>query len=58
MDVRKTFGSADVYKELTIFNISGNKYRLIAHINYTTRIVYVHYVLTHKQYDDGDWKNN
>jgi mRNA interferase HigB len=56
VDVRTTFASADVYKELTIFNIGGNKYRLIVHINYETRIVYVHHILTHKDYDAGGWK--
>ena len=55
-DVRKTFGSADTYKALTIFNIGGNKYRLIVEINYKTQIVYVLEVLTHSEYDKGDWK--
>jgi mRNA interferase HigB len=56
-DVRRTFGSADVYKALTIFNIGGNNYRLIVEINYKTQIVYVHEVLTHSEYDKGDWKD-
>src|SRR4029434_4982419 len=36
-ELRATFGSADVYKDLTIFNIGGNKYRLIVAINYKTQ---------------------
>jgi mRNA interferase HigB len=56
-DVRVTLGSADVYKGLTIFNIGGNKYRLIVAINYKTQIVYVHCILTHKEYDAGGWKD-
>jgi mRNA interferase HigB len=55
-ELRATFGSADVHKDLTIFNIGGNKYRLIVAVNYKTQIVYVHYVLTHKDYDSDDWK--
>jgi len=56
-DVRKTFGSADVYNALTIFNIGGNKYRLIVEINYGIKIVYVQEVLTHAEYSKGDWKD-
>jgi mRNA interferase HigB len=55
-ELRATFRSADGYKDLTIFNIGGNKYRLIVAINYKTQIVYVHYVLTHKDYDSDEWK--
>jgi len=39
-----------------IFNIVGNKYQLIARVNYRTQRVFVLYVLTHGQYDKGDWK--
>jgi mRNA interferase HigB len=55
-DVRKSFASADVYGKLTIFNIGGNKYRLIASIHYNTARVYVRHVLTHAEYDAGKWK--
>jgi mRNA interferase HigB len=37
-DLRKTFGSADQVGNLTIFNIGGNKVRLIAAIHYNRRI--------------------
>ncbi len=57
-DLRRTFSSADVYENLTIFNIGGNKYRLIAAIHYNTQRVYVRYILTHGQYDTGGWKSN
>jgi mRNA interferase HigB len=56
-DLRQIFGPADVYKDQTIFDIGGNKYRLIAGVRYAVQAVYVHYILTHQEYDAGDWKN-
>ncbi|WP_420030960.1 type II toxin-antitoxin system HigB family toxin [Sphingomonas flavescens] len=37
-----------------MFNIAGNKYRLVAYINYDFRVVYVRFVGTHKEYDELD----
>lgn len=55
-DLRKTYPSADYVDGLTVFNIGGNKYRLIAAIHYNRRKVYIRAVLTHAEYDRGDWK--
>jgi mRNA interferase HigB len=55
-DVRQTFGNADVYKKCTIFDIGGNKYRLIAWVNYKTHTVYVRHILTHTDYEQDKWK--
>jgi mRNA interferase HigB len=55
-DVRKTFASADAVEKWTVFNIKGNKYRLITEINYRFRRVYIKHVLTHAQYDQEKWK--
>jgi mRNA interferase HigB len=55
-DVRDTFRTADVYKNCTIFDIGGNKYRLIAWINYRNHAVYVRAILTHSDYGKGKWK--
>ena len=55
-DVRKTFATADAVEKWTVFNIKGNKYRLIAEINYRFRRVYIRHVLTHAQYDQEKWK--
>lgn len=41
---------------LTVFNIGGNKYRLIARIRYDYRLVNVRAVLTHAEHDKGKWK--
>lgn len=55
-NLRATFASADYVDGLTIFNMGGNKYRLIAAIHYNRRKVFVRSVLTHAEYDRGDWK--
>lgn len=55
-DLRATFGSADHVEGLTVFNIGGNKYRLIASIHYNRRKVYIRDVLTHEEYDRDGWK--
>jgi mRNA interferase HigB len=55
-DVRKTFATADAVERWTVFNIKGNKYRLITEINYRFRRVYVRHVLTHAEYDREKWK--
>ena len=50
-ELRQTFPSADRVSNLTVFNIGGNKARLIAAIHYNTHKVYIRHVLTHKDYD-------
>jgi mRNA interferase HigB len=40
-----------------VFNVGGNKYRLIAHIRFEKQIVYIKAVLTHTEYDRGAWKS-
>lgn len=54
--MRETFPTADVVGDLTVFNIGGNKFRLIASIHYNRHKMYVRHVLTHAEYDLGDWK--
>lgn len=55
-ELRQTFPSVDRVSKLTVFNIGGNKARLIAAIHYNTHLVYIRHVLTHKEYDRGKWK--
>ena len=54
--LRRIFASADYVDGLTVFNIGGNKYRLITSIHYNRRKVYIRNVLTHAEYDRGSWK--
>ncbi|NER82799.1 MAG: type II toxin-antitoxin system HigB family toxin [Leptolyngbya sp. SIO1D8] len=56
VELRKLFPSADKIGKLTVFNIGGNKVRLIAAIHYNRKKVYIRAVLTHKEYDAGKWK--
>jgi mRNA interferase HigB len=41
---------------LTVFNIGGNKYRLIGRIRYDYQLINIRAVLTHQEYDAGKWK--
>lgn len=61
-EVRSDLPSADgVTNErgetLTVFNIGSNKYRLIARIRYDYGLINIRAVLTHAQYDKGQWKD-
>jgi mRNA interferase HigB len=51
-----TFPTADQVGDLIVFNIGGNRYRLVAAIHFNRRKVDVRRVLTHEEYDRGDWR--
>jgi len=54
-DVKREFGSASILRDgRVVFNIAGNKYRLVVWINYPYRVVYVRFIGTHSQYDRID----
>jgi mRNA interferase HigB len=53
-DVKAQFRSASAVGDRVIFNIAGNKYRLVAYINYEFFTVYVRFVGTHADYDELD----
>jgi mRNA interferase HigB len=55
-ELRATYAHADVVGRLVVFNIGGNKYRLIAAIHFNRAKVYIRHVLTHVEYDRGSWK--
>jgi mRNA interferase HigB len=53
--VKATFNTADILKAgRVIFDIGGNKYRLVTQINYAHHVVYIRFVGTHRQYDQID----
>jgi len=54
-EVKQDFGNASILKDgRVVFNIAGNKYRLIVRINYAYHIVYIRFIGTHEQYDKID----
>lgn len=54
--LREVFPQADQVGKFTVFNIAGNKVRLIAAVHYNRNKIYVRHVLTHQEYDAGNWK--
>ena len=54
-DIKSQYGSASILKgNRVVFNIGGNKYRLVVKINYPTKTVFIRFVGTHKEYDRID----
>ena len=54
-DVKEDFRNASILKDgRVVFNIAGNKYRLVVWINYAYRVVYIRFIGTHAQYDKID----
>lgn len=54
-DIKAVYGNASfVANNRVVFNIHGNKYRLIVAVNYPFSICYIRFVGTHKQYDEVD----
>ncbi|HXT35205.1 MAG TPA: type II toxin-antitoxin system HigB family toxin [Chloroflexota bacterium] len=58
VDVRKVLPHADLVGDKTVFNIKGNTYRLVVHIRYDVGIIYIKNLLTHSEYDKGNWHND
>ena len=57
-DMKTSFPSADLASRLTVFNLGGNKFRLIAYIDYTYQKVFVRSILTHAEYTKEQWKKD
>jgi mRNA interferase HigB len=56
-DLKVTFGTIDKVGDKIVFNIGGNKYRLITVIHFNYGRVYERYVMTHREYDKKEWEN-
>jgi mRNA interferase HigB len=54
--LRQTLHRTDCVEGKTIFNIKGNRYRLIAIVNYASQTIFVKALITHAEYSKGNWK--
>ncbi|MBE9146233.1 type II toxin-antitoxin system HigB family toxin [Planktothrix mougeotii] len=56
IDVQQTYPKAEAVGNFTvfIFNIKGNRYRLIVDLVYDSQRIYIKYVLTHAEYDKDE----
>lgn len=53
--IKQAYRSASfVGNDRVVFNIAGNKYRLVVRINYPYRVVYIRFIGTHREYDNID----
>jgi mRNA interferase HigB len=53
--IKQDIRSASILKDgRAVFNIAGNKYRIVVWINYPYRVVYIRFIGTHKEYDSID----
>lgn len=57
-DVRKTYNHTDVYRGCVVFDVGGNKYRVIVKIAYGISVVFIRTVLTHREYDEKKWQSD
>jgi len=56
-DIKDQYGSASFPgNDRVVFNICGNKYRLIVHVKYAFFVVYIRFIGTHEEYDKVDAK--
>lgn len=55
-ELKKCFNSVDRVDDFFVFNIGGNKLRLIANIHFSRRKIYIRTILPHKEYDKNKWK--
>ncbi len=55
-ELKATFNRIDKVDDLYVFDIGGNKLRLIASIHFNRQKLYLRYILTHQEYDKSRWK--
>jgi len=56
-DVRQSFNTADFVAPFVVFDIGGNKYRLIAEINFGRKVLLIRGIMTHREYVKGAWRS-
>ena len=56
--MKQSFNTADFVPHYVVFDIGGNKYRLIAKINFSRRVLFIRGIMTHAEYMKGAWKES
>jgi mRNA interferase HigB len=57
--VQQVFANkVDIVQNFTVFDIGGNKYRLITYIDYKKNKIFIRNILTHTEYDKEQWKKD
>jgi mRNA interferase HigB len=56
-EVKQSFNTVDFVAPHVVFDIGGNKYRLIAELNFMRRVLFIRRILTHKEYEKEAWKS-
>ena len=49
---------ADLVGSCVVFNVGGNKWRLVSKIAFNRHVLHIRFILTHKDYDKGGWKHD
>lgn len=55
-ELRAAFRGVDKVGERYVFNVGGNKYRIVAGIAFSAQTLWIKAVMTHTEYDQGGWK--
>ena len=55
-EVKQSFSTADFVAPQIVFDVGGNKYRLIVEVNFSRRVLFIRGIMTHKEYMKGAWK--
>ena len=57
-ELRNWFPHTDLVGRRTVFNISGNKYRMITRVNFMSKRIFILDILTHSEYSKNTWRKN
>lgn len=57
-ELRQTFPNADLLGDCIVFNVGGNNYRVIVHLDFSVQTIWIRFVMSHAEYDKGRWKTD
>lgn len=58
VELKKTFGTADLINNCLVFNIGGGKYRLVVRVNFCAQRMWIKYILSHEEYEKLNLKGD